>query len=62
MQNIAIDKSSTPTLLVGMADNSNRVHQSRQEAIAASEEDSSYVQSSVDQANGAEEEEKFVNG
>ena len=45
-----------------MADNSNRVHKSRQEAIAASEEDSSYVQSSVDQANGAEEEEKFVNG
>ena len=55
------ERSSTPTLLVGMVDNNNRVHHSRQEAMAVSEE-SSFIQSSVDQVDGDEEEEKFVNG
>ena len=48
MQNIVLERSSTPTLLAGMAENDNGIHQSHQEAMAASEEESSYIQSSID--------------
>ena len=48
MQKIALERSSTPTLLVEKAENDNGIHQSHQEAMAASEEESSYIQSSVD--------------
>ena len=63
--------SSTPTFLVGMADKNKMVNLShRQGAMAAaSDEESSFNQSSEDLENeveradhGEEEEEKFVDG